>query len=61
MYTIDELTQSARIFNASPTAIRAALELSGKKIFEFDEAKKIVENFLIREVKSDGSNLASGR
>lgn len=62
MYSIDELIQFARkLFNSSPTAARAALELSGKKIFGLDEAKRIVEAFLIREVKPNGSNLATGR
>lgn len=62
MYKIEELTQSARkIFNASPAAVRAALEISGKKTFSLDEAKQIVEAFLIREVKTDGSNLAARR
>lgn len=62
MYTIDELTRAAhKIFMTSPTLTRAALELSGKKTFSLDEAKRIVEAFLIHEVKTNGANLAVGR
>lgn len=62
MYTVSELTKAAhKLFNASPTLTRAALEFSGKKTFSLDEAKQIVAAFLIREVKTDGSNLATGR
>lgn len=62
MYTISELVSAAQnIFRQSPAAVRAALELSGKKTFSLDEAKRVVEAFLIREVKPNGTNLATRR
>ena len=62
MYNINELTAAAwKIFNRSPAAVRAALEFSGKQTFSLDEAKQIVEAFLIREVKPNGANMATGR
>lgn len=52
MYKLDELVKAAGKFGASPVLVEAALKLSGKKIFTFAEAQKIVAAFAKREVKN---------
>ncbi len=52
VYPVNELAANARkIFGTRQECVAAALKASGKTEYTVSEAKKIVENFLKKEVK----------
>ncbi len=52
VYTASELAAQAReIFGAAPEAVTAALKTAGIQSASVEDAKKIVKEFLGREVK----------
>lgn len=51
MYKIEELVKSAKEFGVGGALVAAALKMSGKTEFTFEEAKKIVKEFADTVVK----------
>ena len=53
MYTIDELVKASwKIFKCSSALVAAALQATGCKEFDLEEAKIIVTEFANREVNN---------
>lgn len=51
-YSVDDFAgQAAKVFGATPEAVRTALRFAGVKEATIEEAKTIVKNFLESEVK----------
>ena len=51
-YSIKDFAgQAKRMFGTTPEAVTAALRLAGKEAATIEEAKKIVKEFLEKEVK----------
>jgi anti-sigma regulatory factor (Ser/Thr protein kinase) len=51
VYAVSELAANAKIFGERPECVTAALRFAGKATCTVSEAKKIVEEFMKREVK----------
>ncbi len=51
VYTIAQLAEAAGVFGSNPVLVKAALVTAGQETYTEEDARKVIEMFIQKEVK----------